>query len=458
MAKDFRRTDFTQGSIPKHLVLFTLPMLVGNLLQALYNTIDTIWVGRFLGPQALAGVAVSFPLIFALIALILGLTMATTTLVAQYYGAGQIDKVKKTIANSFLLLSILGVIISIIGIVWRRALLRLINVPDDVIEYAASYLGVFMAGLLPMFLYNVAGAILRGLGDSRTPLRFLVYATVLNIVLDPLLIFGFGPIPGLGVAGAALATVISQGFSAVIALRYLGVKSGLMSFSREALAIDLELTRLTLKIGLPAGVQQVFVSLSGLAVSFIVNRFGSVVMAGFGIGQKIDQFAFLPAMSMGIAVSALVGQNLGAGKEERVREIVKWSSILGGGVTSLVSLGAIFFPQAIVALFSSDAVVVQLGASYLRIIAVSYIPFALMFTLSGVLRGAGDTIPAMLITLFSLWAVRIPLAAYLSTWPTLGAQGVFVAIASSPIVGMIIYYFYYRSGRWKRFAVTRATE
>ena len=203
-------TDFTEGSIPKHLVMFSIPMLLGNLLQALYNTVDSIWVGRFLGPHALAAVSVGFPVIFALIALVNGVTMATTILVSQYFGARQQERLVKTVTNSLILLVALGLIISVIGVVFRRPLLELINTPPEIIDMASEYLAIYMAGLVGMFLYNVASAILRGLGDSRTPLRFLAYATFLNIVLDPLLIFGLGPIPPMGVAGVALATVIAQ--------------------------------------------------------------------------------------------------------------------------------------------------------------------------------------------------------------------------------------------------------
>ncbi len=430
-------------------------MLLGNLLQALYNTIDSIWVGRFLGPNALAAVAVSFPIIFALIALVLGLTMATTTLVAQNYGAKRMEEVKRVIGNSALILTLFALIISIVGILGRRTLLQWINVPPDVIGLASDYLGVFLAGLVPMFLYNVVGAILRGLGDSKTPLKFLAYATCLNILLDPLLIFGLGPIPALGVSGAALATVISQSFSAIVALRYLSKTTGLLDLSKGLRTFDWDLTKLTIRIGLPAGLQQMFVSLSGLVVASIVNRFGSVVMAGFGVGQKLDQFAFLPAMSLGIAVTALVGQNLGANKEERVKEIVRVSVLLGVCLTGLVSLVAFFLPHVLIRLFTQDAAVLLVGTSYLRIVAFSYIAFAIMFTMGGVLRGAGDTLPTMLVTVLALWIVRVPLAFYLSGIESLGEKGAAYAILVSPIVGALSYFAYYKTGRWKRVAVLK---
>jgi putative MATE family efflux protein len=363
-------TDFTEGSILRHLIVFSVPMLLGNLLQALYNTVDSIWVGRFLGPHALAAVSVGFPIIFALIAMVNGITMATTILVSQYFGAQQHERLVRTITNSLILLTVLGLMISVIGVAFRRPLLELINTPPEIIDMAAEYLAIFMAGLIGMFLYNVASAVLRGLGDSRTPLRFLAYATILNIILDPLFIFGVGPIPKMGVAGVALATIIAQGISALVSLRYLYVKSGLLQYEPGMFRIDWDLTALTFRIGLPAGIQQVLVSLSAVVVNSIVNSFGATVIAGFGAASRLDQFAFLPSMTMGLAVSALVGQNLGAGKPERVAETVKWSAILASSITAIVSVIAILRPDILMVLFTQDEAVLAEGSRYLRYVSL----------------------------------------------------------------------------------------
>ncbi|NLJ84934.1 MAG: MATE family efflux transporter [Firmicutes bacterium] len=450
-------TDFTEGSIPKHLVMFSIPMLLGNLLQALYNTVDSIWVGRFLGPHALAAVSVGFPVIFALIALVNGVTMATTILVSQYFGARQQERLVKTVTNSLILLVALGLIISVIGVVFRRPLLELINTPPEIIDMASEYLAIYMAGLVGMFLYNVASAILRGLGDSRTPLRFLAYATFLNIVLDPLLIFGLGPIPPMGVAGVALATVIAQGMSAVISLRYLYLKSGLLHYEPGMFRLDWELTSLTFRVGLPAGIQQVLVSLSSVVVNSIVNSFGATVIAGFGAASRLDQFAFMPSMTMGMAVSALVGQNLGAGKSERVSETVRWSAILSSSITAIVSAIAILRPDILMVLFTKDEAVLAQGALYLRYVSLSYIPMALMFTIGGVMRGAGDTVATMLLTLVSLWLFRVPLAKYLSSIPELGVGGVWLGIAMGSVAGFLLNFGYYKTGRWKRRVLVQRT-
>lgn len=449
-----RRTshDFTTGSIPKHLIAFSWPMFVGNVLQAFYNIVDSIWVGHFVGPNGLGAVSVSFPVIFALIALVVGLTMATTTLVAQYKGAGRQDMVQKVNGNSVLLLVYLGTLTTVIGLFANGPLLRLINTPDDILPMALEYLNIFLLGLPLMFIYNAISAILRGLGDSRTPLRFLFYATVINVVLDPLLIIGFGPIPAMGVGGAALATVIAQGVATWIGVRYL-LRQGMLKI--DTWRVDRELTRTTFRIGIPAGVQQSLVSLSIVTMSALINQYGADVVAGFGAANRIEQFAFLPAMSVGLAVSALVGQNLGAGRDDRVSQIVWWSSGLSAGITLVVMLVVLAVPRATLALFTTDAAVLAHGSEYLRIMAFSYIPMALMFTIGGVMRGAGDTAANMWITLGTLWFVRVPLAWYLSSRLGMGIHGVWWAMLASPIAGSILNYAYYRTERWKRHVVVR---
>lgn len=448
--------DFTTGSISRHLIAFSLPMFMGNLLQALYNIIDSIWVGRFLGSDALASVSVSFPIIFILVSLVMGVTMGTTTLVGQYYGAKKPDLMHKTIGNSFLLLTISGTVITIFGIIFSTSLLRLINTPPEIIEMADGYLRYFMFGILWIFWYNCTNSILRGLGDSKTPLKFLVYATILNIILDPLLIFGIGPFPALGVKGAALATIISQGLSAVISLRYLFFTSGLVKLNRKLWIPDYDLIRIILKIGLPTGIQQTLVSLSALIVSSLINLFGKTIVAGFGAAVRIDHFAIMPAMSIGLAVTSLVAQNIGAGKEHRVKECVYWSSLLGTAITAIVLIAALTIPELLLSPFTTDADVLEAGTLYLFYIAFSYIPLSLMFTLGGVFRGAGDTMANMIITLISLWLIRVPLAAYLSKQPALGIRGIWIAMTASPYVGLALNYFYYRWGKWRNAAVVKS--
>jgi len=444
--------DFSKGSILQHLVVFSLPMLLGNLLQILYSTVDSIWVGRFLGPGSLAAVSVSLPLVFALVSLIVGLAMAATTMISQYAGAGDHQMVSRTITNSLRLLGLMGLAASVVGVVFRVPLLGLVNTPPEILPQAQAYFGVFMGGLVTMFLYNVYAAIMRGLGDSRTPVVYLFYATTLNIVLDPIFIFGFGPIPAMGVAGAAAATVLSQALSAYLGFRHMLVRLRLFRLDRRLLVSEPVLTRQMLRIGLPAGLQQTMVALGMVVMSSIINTFGPMVVAAFGAAGRLDQFAFLPAMTLSQSVSALVGQNIGAGKDERVRETVRWTSLMVTGISLAVTALVWLLPFPLLRLFTVAPEVLAEGARYLRIVGLSYVFLGLMFTLAGVMRGAGDTLPTMLITLVALWFVRVPLAVYLSK--PMGSTGIQVAMAVSPVVGFALSLGYYLTGRWRHKAVT----
>ena len=447
--------DFTRGSIPRHLIDFTWPMLVGQFLQNMYGVVNAIWVGQFLGRDALAATSVGFSIMFALVALVMGLTMATTVLVSQYFGARQPEMVTRTVNSSLWLHVVLGAVLTVGGIALRRPLLVLINAPPEILDQAGAYLGIFVAGLVPMFVFNVVSATLRGLGDSRTPLRLLLYTTILNATLDPLLMLGFGPIPRLGVSGTALASVISIVVSAVIALRYLPGRAATTLLRRESWRPDWQIVKTTIRIGLPAGLQQVLTSLAILAVGALVNRFGTAAAAGLGLVGRLEQVGIMPAMAVGLAVSAVVGQNLGAGNEKRAREAARWAVLLAVGVTLLYVIVAEACPRLLMVIFTREAAVADVGTGYLRIVVLCYPFAAVMLVLSGVLRGAGDTTPSMVFTLVSLWLIRVPLANYLLNYPGLGVRGIWLAIAVSLPINLLLHYLYYRYGPWLRKAVVR---
>ncbi|HHY91437.1 MAG TPA: MATE family efflux transporter, partial [Clostridiales bacterium] len=284
------KNDLTTGNILKHLISFSIPLLLGNLLQALYNTVDSIWVGRFIGPKALGAVSVSFPVIFILVSLVMGITMATTVLVAQYAGAKDQRMIIKTISNSMLLLTIAAIVITVIGLLFGKKILIWMNTPRDILAYATDYLNIFFIGLIFMFGYNVLSSVLRGLGDSRTPLRFLFISTIINLVLDPLFILGFGWIPPMGIRGAALATILAQSISFFLALRYLDKNSHFIKFRIADWKLSKELTVKMIKIGLPSGLQQIVVSFGMIVMTGIINSFGAETVAAFGAASRLDQF------------------------------------------------------------------------------------------------------------------------------------------------------------------------
>ncbi|MCR4397470.1 MAG: MATE family efflux transporter [Firmicutes bacterium] len=450
--------DFTTGDVMGHLIRFSIPLFLGNVLQALYNTVDSVWVGRFLGREALGAVSLSFPITFTLISLAVGFSTATTVLVSQYFGAGDVRMVRRTVFTSVAFIGSIGVAMSLVGLAAHRPILRLIDTPGDVMDMASGYLAIYSSGLVFTFLYNVLGAIYRGLGDSRTPVTVLAYATVLNMILDPLMIFGVFPFPRMEVAGAAWATVISQALSVVLLFaftRSVAVSPGRGAPAAGTSALDWSLVRPLVRIGLPAGAQQALVALSGVTVSWIVNSFGSAVLAAYGAGVRLDQFALMPSMSISMAVSALTGQNMGAGRLDRVKETVAAASGLASAIAACVSAVALGLPGVVLSLFTADPEVMAVGTVYLRVVALSYIPFALMFVTNGVIRGAGDTLPTMLNTLASLWLVRVPLAWALSRIPRLGSTGIWVGIALGQVAGMALSRAYYATGRWKGKAVAQ---
>lgn len=447
--------DLTKGSMLRHVISFSIPMLLGNMLQALYNTVDSIWVGRFLGPEALGAVSVSFPIIFVLVSLIIGITMGATVLVAQYMGAKQTDMVKRTINNTFVLLTVSAIAVTVLGIVFNKDILRLINTPGEIMAMAASYLNIFLMGLVFMFGYNAVSAILRGLGDSKTPLKFLAISTAINIILDPLLILGIGPFPRMEIAGAALATTIAQGISFFIAIVYLNKRDHLLSVNLRNFVFDREITIKTVKIGIPSGVQMSVVSVGMLVVSSLINSFGTDIVATFGMTSRLDQFAIMPSQSISMATSAIAGQNIGANKEGNVRETVKWATILAVGISIVLTLIAQLAPRTILGLFTSDNAVLERAEYALRIMSLSYIFSAIMFVTNGFLRGAGDTMATMVLSITSLWLIRLPLARILSGIDRFGANGIWIAIVISTVISMMMSRVYYASGRWKSKKIAR---
>lgn len=444
--------DFTEGKILRHLIVFSLPLLWGNFLQVFYNAVDSFWVGKFLGPQALAAVAVSFPLIFALVSLMVGISSATTTLVSQYFGANREADLKRVVYTSFSLSLVIGVLLTILGVVFRKPLLYLVNVPSDIFSFAELYFNIYLLGIVPSFLYNESSAVLIGFGNSKTPVKILGYSTLLNMLLDPIFIFGLGFIPPMGIGGAAIATVISQIFSAVLSINCI-LKEGILIFDFDRGFMDFNKAKLIFKVGLPVGIQNLAISLGHVFLNALVNLFGSNVIAGFAAGIRISSFAILPAMSIGAAVTSLVGQNLGAGKENRVKEVVKWGCILGGGISFCIAVIALAFSRGLVSLFTNDLRVIGEGISFLRYDALGYVPFAIIFVLGGVFRGAGDTLAAMIMTFISMWGVRVPLAAYLSLRTSMGVKGVWIAMPLGALTGLILQLYYYKLGLWKRCVV-----
>jgi putative MATE family efflux protein len=441
-------TDLTRGNETRAIIAFALPMLLGNVFQQLYSTVDGVVVGRFVGKEALAAVGASFPVMFFMISLVMGVTMGAGIMLSQFYGAGDRERLRRTKDTAIVFLSVASVAVTAAGLAVSGPILRLVRVPEAVFPLARSYLRIMFAGMVFTFGYNTVGAILRALGDSRRPLYFLIAATVSNVVLDLVFVLAFG----WGITGAAWATVISQALSFALGARHVQ-RSELLRVRPRLLVFDRGLMAGMLRIGLPAGLQHSLVSLAFVALNRIVNPFGTAAMAGFAAASRLDSFAGMPAMNLSMAVSTFVGQNLGAGKPERVRRGFLAAMLVGIAISLALTTVTIFFKRPLIALFNTDGEVVRIGAEYLLTVSLVYPVFASMFITGGVLRGAGDTFVNMLISVLALWGVRIPVAAVLSS--RLGTRGIWMGIPAEWVFAFSVTFLYYLTGRWKRKVLAR---
>ncbi|HDQ25151.1 MAG TPA: MATE family efflux transporter [bacterium] len=444
--------DLTQGSILKNLLIFSWPIVLGDLMHSLYSAIDAFWVGRLIGPEALAAVSASMPVLFMLVSLLIGLAVSTSILAGQAFGAKDTALLSKILVNSFMAIIALTVLFTAAGIALSLPILRLLSTPEEIIHDAQLFLNIIFGGMIFMFVQNWFSGILRGAGDSKTPLIILAFYVALNIILAPALITGWGPFPKLGIAGSALATVISGAVTSAAALVYLARKNPLFNILKWEYRFDPAIVKRILVIGIPVSLQMIIVSLSGLLIISLVNGFGFTTVAAYGIGLRIDQFSFIPAMSLGgSAAAAFAAQALGAGRQEKIPEIVKWVSVLTLSFALFFFVIVNIFPAQITSIFTTDAGVIEKTVPYFRYVTFTYFAFALMFTFQGVIRGSGDTLPSMFFAFITLIIFRAGLGWALSSKTGMNETGIWLAMAVSAYVGMTLNWLYYKSGRWKRF-------
>jgi putative MATE family efflux protein len=441
--------DLSQGPPGKQIFTFALPMLLGNVFQQLYNIVDTIIIGRYIGTNALAAAGASFPVIFVLISLVIGITTGTTIIISQYYGAKDYEKVKRAIDTAFIFLFFGSLALTVLGLVFIGPIWKLLALPEHLVADATLYFNIFAIGLVLMFGYNGISAVLRGLGDSKTPLYFLIIATILNIFLDLLFVLVFK----WGIAGVAIATVVAQGISFGLSVIYLNRYHQLIRVSYTGLVFDRDIFRKSLRIGIPTGLQHTFVSLGMMALLRIVNGFGTNTIAAYTIAGRIDSFAVMPAMNFSMALSTFVGQNLGANKPERVRAGLRSTMLMTTVISLLVTLAAWLFGRDMMRVFTADPEVIEIGYEYLVIVSTFYIFFSAMFTINGVMRGAGDTLIPMFITLFALWFFRIPASYFLSL--EIGTNGIWWGIPIAWFFGWLFSHIYYKTGKWRSKAVVK---
>lgn len=438
--------DLTVGKEGRLIFQFAMPMVVGNILQQLFSIADTIIVGKFIGKEALAGVGASFPIIYTLIAFVIGIGSGATILIAQYFGAKDMDRVQKSIETIFIFLFIASIAVSILGITFSREIFEILNTGNDVMPEAITYFNIYMIGMVAFFGFNSISSILRGLGDSKTPLIFLIIATIVNIILC----LTFVVIFKWGVAGAAFATVIAHFVAFISGLIYLNKRNSLFKLNLFKLRFNKEIFYKSLKLGLPTGFQQTFIALGLVALIRIINNFDTSVLAAYSAASKIDALASMPALNFASALSAFVGQNIGAKKIERIKKGLH-TTLLMSTLFSLLIMGITFlWGDKLMQMFiaSNEPEVIRHGVQYLIIVSSFYVVFSAMFIYHGALRGAGDTIFPMIISIFSMWLIRIPLSVWLSKH--YGSDGIWWSIPIGWSIGFIITLIYYNTGRWKK--------
>ncbi len=446
--------DFTEGNIAKQVIDFTLPIMLGNVLMSVYGIINMIWVGRLLGHEAVAAVSASLPIIMLMPAFLIGLGMATNVLIAQAFGRKDTAMLKKILSNSFFASILFCLLISIIALLFRRQLLEWVHAPLEIQEMALSYLTIMMASLVFQFFINWMNGMLRGLGDATTVVKILIMLAVFNIVFVPLFIRGIGPLPPLGVAGAAWGTALAAVATCVIGYIYLLRFNPYINMRNWDYSLDWHIIREVFVIGVPASLQMIVVSLAGVIIIALVNRYGTAVTAAFGIGMQIDMLATIPFISIGMAATTIAGQNLGAQKLDRVFQTLRISVYFGLAVALVCTAVLFIFPHYIGAIFlkesAENARVLNIVRDYYHWMAFIFPCFAVIFAIQGVLRSAGDTMALLALSFIAMFVIRIPLAYGLAGPGGFKQDGIWMAMLMSSALAVGLNWLYYKKGPWKK--------
>jgi putative MATE family efflux protein len=450
-----RQKLFLEGSIGRALVRLAIPIVLGNVLQTGYQLTDAFWVGR-LGAAAVAAVSVSFPVTFLVIALGAGLAMAGATLSAQYMGAGRQDMVNHVAAQTMMMVAVTSVFLGAAGYLLAPYLLELLGVAPDVYSGALGFMRVAFVGIIFVFLYAMFQALMRGVGQTRMPLLIVTGAVTLNFILDPLFIFGWGPLPAHGVVGAALATLVTQALAATLGIVvFLRGRHGIQ-LAWRGLRPDLPYIKRAFFLGLPGSIELSARGMGPMAMSFLAASFGTLTIAAYGVGTNVLQFLTIPAMGLSMAVSTLVGQNMGAGNIERAARVTVLGAAAGFVLLSLAGILAFLFAPAIVAFFvPEDLQVIAQGARFIRIMSLAWGGIGLQLCIVAAFRASGNMLMAMVIALVSQWMFQFPLAYILSKHTVLQAAGLWWSFPIANIGVAIVSVCWFAHGGWKK---TRLTE
>ena len=434
------------GPIWKQLLIFFFPILLGSFFQQMYNTVDAIIVGQFVGKAALAAVGGSTSVLISfLVNLFTGISSGATVIIAQQFGAQRFDDVKRSVHTAMALTLIAGVAITVIGFLLSRPALLLMGTPDDILEHAVTYMQIYFLGSLASFVYNIGSGILRAVGDTKRPLYFLIAACLTNIVLDIVLVMGLH----MGVAGAALATILSQVVAAVLVVLIL-LKTHLpIQLHFRSICLDSQHLKSILRVGVPSGLQSNMYTISNIALQACVNSFGTNTVAAWTAFGKVDSFFWMILGAFGISITTFVGQNYGAGQYERVRKAVKTCLIMTFAASAGIGLLFCLFDRPLLSLFTTDLEVLEIGVHILRMTSPFYVCFVCIEILSGTIRGCGNSLAPMLLTCFGVCVLRVAWVFFLiPIFPVFDM--VVISYPVSWIITSALFILYYRKANWMK--------
>jgi len=448
----FGTQDMTVGSPINNIIRFSIPLLIGNVAQQLYSTVDAIIVGKYVGDDALAAVGASNPIIFLLLGLFMGISGGAGIIVSQFFGAKQKERLSKTVGTTLTLTLFVSIFITFLGVFVSKPILSLLGTPTEIFQMTADYLIIVFAGFIGAAFYNIISGILRGMGDSVMPLIFLLVACFLNIGLDLLFVAAFE----WGVAGAAIATIISQIISAILCIIRLMKMNDVLIINKQMFIPEMKLVKHIVRIGLPSGITQMIFSTAGLIVQSLTNSFGTTFIAVSTVVMRVDGFAIMPAFTFGIAMTTFAGQNIGAGKMDRVIKGTK-SGMIVSCITSAVIVGCILiFGGVLMGMFTNTPEVIDMGTRMLWLLSFGYFGMSITQVLSGVMRGAGDTVTPMWVSILTTVVLRVPIAygmAFLTRsaeYPLGRPESIYVSLLSAWVFGAVITAIAYKIGRWKK--------
>lgn len=452
LKKLFGPVDMTQGKPWEKIVAFTIPLLIGNIAQQLYNTVDSIIVGKYVGDNALAAVGSAGPILNLLLVLFIGISVGSSIMVSQYFGAKERDELSSTVGCCITLTALASIVIMLLAPFVIRPMLELLNTPDTIIDWCTSYLRILFIGIAGVAYYNILGGILRGLGDSISALLYLLVATVLNIILDLWFVAGLD----MGVAGVALATAIAQAVSALLCLWKLTRMKDIFDF-RVRYLIKMKPNHVInmVRLGLPSGLTQAIFSMAMVIVQSLTNSFGELFIAANVIVMRVDGFAMMPNFSFGTTMTTYAGQNVGANDYKRVSAGAKQGTWIAVGTSASITVLILLFGKHLMRIFTNTSELVDLSMRLMFILAVGYVAMAVTQSLSGVMRGAGDTMTPMWISIITTVLIRVPVA-YGISWmtrtpelPNGRSECIFISLLLSWVLGAVVTGYFYKKGKWK---------